>query len=75
MIPAFFAATDIATALLPIVFIRQINKPLREKVVLSLLMAMGLVACGCGLVKPFLLKQVMYSPDPIWDGTTIKIWT
>jgi hypothetical protein len=73
--PGFFAATDVATALLPLVFIRQINKPMREKVVLSLLMGMGLVACACGLVKPFLLRKVMFSADPIWDGTTIKIWT
>jgi len=72
---ALLGATDVATALLPIVFICQINKPLREKVVLSILMGAGLIACACGLVKPFLLKQVMYSPDPVWDGTTIKIWT
>lgn len=38
-------------------------------------MGMGLVACACGLVKPFLLKKVLFSPDPIWDGTQIKIWS
>lgn len=72
---ALFAATDVVCALLPLLFITKINRPLRERVILFLLMALGLLACACGLVKTALVKGILQSSDPIWDGSSVAIWT
>ncbi|TID22327.1 hypothetical protein E6O75_ATG11121 [Venturia nashicola] len=72
---ALFAATDIVCALLPLFFIVKINRPIRERVVLFLLMAMGLLACACGLIKTFLVKGVLQSRDPIFEGASVGIWS
>jgi hypothetical protein len=72
---ALFAATDVACALLPLFFIVRINRPVREKVVLFLLMALGLLACACGLVKTALVRGILRSKDPVWDGASVAIWT
>lgn len=71
---AVFAATDVICALLPIVFIRKINRPLRERCVLALLMALGLVAAACGLMKMILLKGTLNSNDPSYAGVPTQIW-
>ncbi|KAE9985965.1 hypothetical protein BLS_002987 [Venturia inaequalis] len=75
LVSALFAATDVACALLPLLFITKINRPLREKVILFLLMALGLLACACGLVKTVLVRGVLQSTDPIWEGSSVAIWT
>lgn len=72
---ALFAVTDLACALLPLFFIVKIRRPLREKVVLFLLMAMGLLACACGIVKTALLRGILRSKDPVWEGASVTIWT
>jgi hypothetical protein len=62
-------------ACLPFIFIRKINRPLREKVVLALLMALGLLATACGIAKLVLLKPTMMSEDPNWEGVPLAIWS
>lgn len=49
---------DVVCALLPLFFIVKINRPLREKVNLFILMALGLLACACGLAKTALVKGI-----------------
>jgi hypothetical protein len=72
---AIFIATDVACALLPIAFIRKIRRPLREKIVLGVLMGLGLVASACGIVKLIDLERVrLSSQDPSWEGTYLLIW-
>ncbi|KAF2395826.1 hypothetical protein EJ06DRAFT_255265 [Trichodelitschia bisporula] len=61
-------ATDFICALLPIVIIRQLNRPLRERVVMGILMAMGLFASACGIMKAILFARVdVKSLDAIWN--------
>jgi hypothetical protein len=73
-LPAFFVATDFVCALLPITFIRVISRPLRERVVLGILMALGLLAGAAGLVKLTLVGVVRNSKDIFFDTATIGIW-
>jgi len=56
-----------------IVFIRKIRRPLIEKVILSGLMAMGLIATACAIVKAVLLSRLNYSADPLWDAIPFSI--
>ena len=62
-------------ASLPLLFIRKINRPLREKVVLAVLMALGLVASACGVAKLALIKPIMTSDDPNWQSVPLAIWS
>jgi hypothetical protein len=71
---AFFILTDVACASLPLIFIRKINRPIREKLVLALLMALGLFASACGMAKLALLQDLYTSTDPNWDSVSLAIW-
>jgi hypothetical protein len=70
---AVFILTDFACALLPLAFIRKINRPLRERVVLAVLMGLGLFVGACGVAKMVMMKATLFSKDPIFDGTTLGI--
>ena len=72
---ATFIVTDVACALLPLAFIRKIHLPVREKVVLFVLMSLGLFASACGMVKLFGLKKLLSSTDPVFGGANVAIWT
>lgn len=50
-------------ALMPLAFIRNINLPLREKIILAGLMAAGLFAMGAGIAKIFLFKAASETGD------------
>ncbi|KAF1807906.1 hypothetical protein P152DRAFT_485875 [Eremomyces bilateralis CBS 781.70] len=71
---SLFISTDFACALLPIAFVRKIHRPFREKVVICVLMALGLLASACGLVRLTLLKSILTSGDAIYDGANLSIW-
>jgi hypothetical protein len=62
-------------ACLPLIFISKINRPLREKVVLAVLMALGLLAAGCGIAKLVLIKPATLSADPNWRSVPLAIWS
>jgi hypothetical protein len=66
--------TDVICALLPIAFIWRIKRPLRERIVLVLLMALGLLAAFCGLMKMVNLKPSINSKDPLFDSAPTQIW-
>jgi hypothetical protein len=75
MVSAVIITTDFACALLPLVFIHKINRPMREKAVLAGLMALGLLASVCGIVKVVGLNKVLDSKDPIFDGADLLVWS
>lgn len=66
--------TDVICALLPIAFVRRLERPTRERVALAVLMGLGLVAALCGLVKMVRLKESLFSPDPGYDPAVTQIW-
>ncbi|KAF2672477.1 hypothetical protein BT63DRAFT_196820 [Microthyrium microscopicum] len=65
--------SDVICALLPVLFIRKINRPLRERIVLIVLMALGLVASGCGIASRIVLGKIFSSRDPAFAGSTLTI--
>jgi len=74
-VAAFYITTDLICAFLPLHFILQLSRPFREKAVLSVLMALGLLASGCGIAKTIVLKKGMDTPDVVFDGSNIIIWS
>jgi hypothetical protein len=66
-------ASDFVLAILPITFIRVIKRPLREKVVLAVLMGFGIIAGVAGVIKVSLLHDVMAGTDPFFDETNVGI--
>jgi hypothetical protein len=50
-------ATDVILSLFPITFLRQIRRPLMERALIGVLMAMGLAASGCSVAKAILVKK------------------
>jgi hypothetical protein len=66
--------TDVAFALLPLAFIFKLNRPVREKVVLGVLMGLGLIASACSIAKLAVVKLYLNTKDPIWDMSPLAIW-
>jgi hypothetical protein len=50
------------------------NRPLRQRIVLSVLMAMGLIAAAAGIVKISLIGVVKDAPDIFYASADIGIW-
>ena len=71
---AVFIVTDLLCALLPLTFIYKINRPIRERLVLAVLMGLGIIATGCGIAKLASVKVVMNSKDPFWESADLGIW-
>ena len=66
--------TDVVFSLLPIVFLRKLNRPLRERLVLGLLMALGLTATLASILKVTLLYNYRNTRDPYWDSIPLSLW-
>jgi hypothetical protein len=66
--------TDFFFSLIPITFIVKIQVPLREKVVLSLLMSLGILASIASILKVTLGHHLTTSRDPTWDSVPVVMW-
>jgi hypothetical protein len=68
--------TDVLLSVAPATFLRKLNRPLRERVVLCVLMGMGLLASAASIVKTVITMQWN---DPMGDtwaiGIQISGWT
>ena len=69
-----FVLTDLICALLPVAFIWRINRPLREKITLCVIMGLGLLASCCGIMKMILLRSTLMSADPVYNAAPAQIW-
>jgi hypothetical protein len=72
---AYFALTDLVLALLPLVFIRQLRRPLRDKIVLAMLMGCGLVATSAGIVKLWYTHRAAHETDIFYESMPLAIFT
>lgn len=68
-------ATDVAFALLPISFLRKVQRPLRERIIIGILMALGLVAAVCSIMKAVEAARFGLTDDPNAEGITIGTWS
>jgi rhodopsin domain-containing protein len=61
-------ATDAACALFPLTFIVQVKRPIFEKIVLTFIMGLGLLACAFGISKFFAVLAIRNDSDPLWQN-------
>jgi hypothetical protein len=67
--------TDLLFSLLPITFISRMHQPLRTRIVISFLMALGLLTTAIGAYRIFLTWQFGTNPvqDPTWTNIRVSI--
>ncbi|KAF2396331.1 hypothetical protein EJ06DRAFT_483764 [Trichodelitschia bisporula] len=68
-----FIFSDVQSSLLPLTFIFTLNRPLRERVALSVLMGMGLLASIVGSLKLIGIGTLHRNPDPTWNNVPVKV--
>jgi hypothetical protein len=71
---AIITLTDVAFSLLPIAFMYRMNIPMRERLVLCLLMALGLFASSVVLIRTTTFRRYQRVGDKLWYMSDISIW-
>jgi len=69
-----FILSDFFFSFIPITFIFKIHIPLREKIVLFVLMGLGLIASIGSIFKAVNSTVLRQSRDNTWDSVTLVIW-
>ncbi|OCL15018.1 hypothetical protein AOQ84DRAFT_279845 [Glonium stellatum] len=67
--------TDVIFSLLPLTFIVRIQRAMREKIALSCIMGLGLIASFGSIFKTTLVKHYGVTGDTLRDGVGLSIWS
>ncbi|KAF2703400.1 hypothetical protein K504DRAFT_473966 [Pleomassaria siparia CBS 279.74] len=67
--------TDLVFAMIPMTFIRKMQRPLREKIVLTMLMGLGIFATAASVVKTTLVPHYGITGDSIYDAVDLTLWS
>jgi hypothetical protein len=70
-----FIISDVLFSLLPITFIVQIRCSLFEKIVLTFIMGLGMLATTSGVIKLVGITEWAATKDPTWDLAPLLIWS
>ena len=68
-------STDILLSLAPLSFLWRLRRPLREKLLIGVLMGLGTVAAAASIVKAMLVKDYTAVDDPWERLVRINTWT
>lgn len=67
--------TDFTFAILPITFIRHLNRRLWERAIICGLMGLGIFASTASIVKTTLIPYYGKTGDNLWDAVDITLWS
>jgi hypothetical protein len=69
-------ATDVICALIPLTFLRKMSRPVRDRIVIGILLALGLVASAASIAKTVVIQHFGKDEDvdPISNGLAIALW-
>ena len=68
--------TDISLSLAPIIFLWNLNRPMRERIVIGVLMSLGVVAAASSVIKILAVEKFAKpGQDAIGLNITISTWT
>jgi hypothetical protein len=70
----YVIVTDVIFSFLPVTFIRQLNRPLREKIVLYFLMGLALFGSAASILKTIQANNFTKKDDSLWVGVDITMW-
>jgi hypothetical protein len=73
-VQVFVILTDWIYALLPVNFLRKVQRPLRERAVIGLLMGLGVFAGVASIIKIKQILAMKYSGDSYADIIVIEMW-
>lgn len=59
----------------PMTFILGIFRPLREKIILTVIMGIGLLASAASIAKTFRAKDYGKTGDTLMDSVQLTIWS
>lgn len=71
----FSIATDVVLSLFPLTFLVNLRRPAIEKVLISILMAVGLTASAASITKAVYIRKWVNDPDSMFFGFTISTLT
>ena len=66
---------DIVFSLVPLTFLRKIQQPLRDKITISILFGLGLVASVASIMKAIAILSFGKTSDPPAEGINIALWS
>ena len=71
----FNILTDVCIILLPVPVIRALNLPGRQKILLCLVFAVGLIATATSVIRIFSLNVQAQGADPTWEIGRSTLWS
>ncbi|KAK4654003.1 hypothetical protein QC762_400290 [Podospora pseudocomata] len=74
-IASFNIVTDVIFALMPVTFLRKVQIPLRERIVIGVLMALGIFASAASIVKATMAANFGLTEDPNLEGIQMGTWS
>ncbi|KAK0654765.1 hypothetical protein B0T16DRAFT_319129 [Cercophora newfieldiana] len=68
--------TDVIYSLMPLAFLRNLRRPVRDRIVIGVLLSLGLVATGASIAKTVAVQSFgkQGKDDPVGDGLAIALW-
>jgi len=72
---AISIVSDVIFATIPLIFIRELKRPLREKLVLAFLMGLGILTAVTAAIKVPSIKDFGQQADVSWDGVNFVVWS
>ncbi|KAK0623779.1 hypothetical protein B0T14DRAFT_517041 [Immersiella caudata] len=66
--------TDIIFALIPLTFLHQVRRSLRDRLIIGALMSLGLLASAASVVKTVMVQRFDQTDDPSGHGMSIALW-
>ncbi|KAK4225623.1 hypothetical protein QBC38DRAFT_510919 [Podospora fimiseda] len=74
-VSSFNIVTDVIFALMPVTFLRNLQIPLRERIVIAILMGLGVFASAASIVKAVIAANFGKGPDPNLEGINMGTWS
>ncbi|KAM7213501.1 hypothetical protein V8F06_011114 [Rhypophila decipiens] len=67
--------SDVILSIIPITFLKELQRPMREKIVLSFLMGLGVFTASAVVVKMTVIGNFGNTKDPMWDVIELATWS
>ena len=73
---AIVIITDVIYSLIPLTFLRNMTRPIRDRIVIGVLLSLGLVATGASIAKTVVVQSFGKEGevDPVGSGLAIALW-
>ncbi|KAK3368452.1 hypothetical protein B0H63DRAFT_76389 [Podospora didyma] len=74
-VSSFNIVTDVIFALMPVTFLLKLQIPLRERIVIGILMALGIFASVASIIKANAAANFGLTDDPNLEGISMGTWS